>query len=201
MTYVPGKTFTPGGRPPQRDNAETDGKLALRRHFLERYHADRQTAVIDCCQAEARLWSELRHEFDVRYWGVDRVAKKGRLAIDSVRLLAQPNLPYDVIDVDTHGSPWQHWKTMLPNIRKPTSVFLTLGKAGGLTSVDSAVLDALGLSRLRTPIPNALRWKLDGLSVGACLAQALTWGLKISEAVECYPPAPNARYFGLHVHP
>lgn len=200
MTTKGGKIQMSGERV---ENASPESKLQLRRHFLRKYHSDRPTfpRVLDCCQADAVLWSQLRQEFNVHYWGVDRVAKRGRLAIDSVRLLASPSLAYDVIDVDTYGSPWQHWKTMLPNIRKPTTVFLTLGRAGGLTSVDGAVLEALGLSRMRCPIPQALRWKLDGLAVGACLAQAHAWGLKISEAVEVVPPSRNARYFGLHLHP
>ncbi|HEY7233877.1 MAG TPA: hypothetical protein VH539_06985 [Gemmatimonadaceae bacterium] len=183
------------------DNSDPSKKLQIRRHFLSRYHANTVPVVLDCCQAEARLWTTLRREFTVKYWGVDRVGKRGRLTIDSVRLLAQPGLPYDVIDVDTYGSPWQHWTTLLPNLRRPTTVFLTLGHVGGITAVDGAVLHALGLSRMRCPIPNALRWKLDALAVGACFAQALTRGLEVVEAVEVTPPAKNARYFGVHLRP
>jgi hypothetical protein len=184
------------------DNAVLESKLALRRHFLRKYHMAQTPAVLDCCQADAAIWSTLRAEFSVRYWGVDRVAKSGRLAIDSVRLLGQRGLPYDVIDVDTYGSPWQHWQAMLPNIVKPTTVFLTLGRMGTtLATIDSAVLHALGLRTLRTNIPKAILWKMERIAVPACLALAHEWALKISEAVEVYPPAPRARYFGLHVHP
>jgi hypothetical protein len=183
------------------DNASPEGKLHLRRYFLKKYHAATKPVVLDCCQAGGVLWSALRDEFEVKYLGVDRVGKKGRLAIDSARLLMLPGLPYDVIDVDTYGSPWQHWKNLLPNLAQPTTVFLTLGKAGGLTSVDSAVIQSLGLQRMKRAIPQALRWKLDQLAVDSCLSLAYHYGIKINEALECIPPSTNARYFGLRLEP
>jgi hypothetical protein len=183
------------------DNRTLDGKLMLRRHFLEKYHADTKAVVLDCCQAEGRIWGQLRGEFSVKYWGVDRVAQHGRMAIDSVRLLAQPSLPYDVIDVDTYGSPWRHWETMLPNLVKPVSVFLTLGQmASNLANVDSIVLKAVGLKMSRA-VPSALRWRLDQLAVDSCLAIAYSYGVQIIEAQEVLPVTKNARYFGLRLQP
>jgi hypothetical protein len=137
----------------------------------------------------------------VTYWGVDRLPQRGRLKIDSSRLLLAQSLPYDVVDVDTYGSPWQHWKNLLPNIVKPTTVFLTLGQAGGITAVDSAVIKAVGLQKMSRTIPQALRWKLDQVAVESCLSMCYHYGVRIAEAQEVYPPGHNARYFGLHLIP
>jgi hypothetical protein len=183
------------------DNDAPAGKLMLRRHFMTKYHAEGRAIVLDCCQAGGVLWRTLRREFDVTYWGVDRIAKRGRLAVDSSRLLLASSLPYDVIDVDTYGSPWQHWKNMLPNIVRPTTVFLTLGNAGGIASIDSAVIEAVGLRKMSRLPAQALRWKLDQIAVESCLALCYHYGVRIVEAQQVYPPARNARYYGLRVVP
>jgi len=183
------------------DNASPSGKLALRRYYLDRYHKGETPVVLDCCQAEAKLWTTLRQEYTVKYWGVDKVAKKGRLAIDSTRLLNRKGLPYDVIDVDTYGSPWAHWVTMLPNLIKPTTVFLTVGRAGGIAAIDKAVLDALGLTTVAAHIPRALWWKLAEVALEACLSKCYLYQIIITEAHEVIPESTNARYFGFRLTP
>lgn len=188
--------------PTTSDNADVEPKLDLRRHFLTKYlPTGRKAVVLDCCQAGGLLWRTLRTEYAVTYWGVDRVPRKGRLAIDSARLLLAPSLAYDVVDVDTYGSPWQHWSNLLPNVARPMIVFLTLGRAGGIKSVDSAVLRAVGLHRMSRMPPQALRWKLDHIAVESCLALCYRYGVRIVETMEVDPPSPNARYFGLYIEP
>ncbi|HEY7195544.1 MAG TPA: hypothetical protein VH439_17505 [Gemmatimonadales bacterium] len=184
------------------DNTGWHSKLALRRHFLARYHAQQKPVVLDCCQGEARIWTTLRAEFPCTYWGVDQEKKKGRLKIDSTRLLAQPALPYDVIDIDTYGSPWGHWRTLLPHVTKPTTVFLTLGSLkGNVPAIDHAVLDALGISKLKTKPPVTITWKFAETAVGACLGLALDYPLAVVEAGEALPASVSARYFGVRLEP
>lgn len=193
------------------DNDAKDAKLYLRRYFLDKYHhasrfdhvdGHRRPNVLDCCQAEGVLWGELRRDYDVRYLGVDRTVKKGRLAMDSTRILAFPRLPYQIIDVDTYGSPWRHWDTLLPNLIGPTTVFLTLGRIGGsLATVDAAVMQALGLDRLSRKPPQTLRWKIDKEAVASCFARCYHYGVRILEAQEVLPAPKSARYFGVHLIP
>ncbi|HZU48538.1 MAG TPA: hypothetical protein VFA16_15010, partial [Mycobacterium sp.] len=90
------------------DNGNLEAKLGLRRHFLRRYHMENKPMVLDCCQGDGIIWRKLRQEFECDYWGVDVKPKRGRLSIDSVRILAQPGWPHDVLDIDTYGSPWRH---------------------------------------------------------------------------------------------
>lgn len=210
--YAAQKNFGAKRTADRSENASPEGKLYLRRYFLDTYHAGarRDAApdvgrvrpiVVDCCQAEGLLWNKLRKEYDVGYVGYDRERKRGRVTMDSARVLAAPALPFDIIDVDTYGSPWRHWITLLPNIVKPTTVFLTLGNSDGLKSVDSTVVDAVGLGHMQSRIPQSLRWKLDRFSLDACLSLCYNYGVLMVEAQEVAPRSRNARYFGVRIVP
>jgi hypothetical protein len=112
----------------QIDNSNLDAKLDLRRYFLDKYHSAVPPDVLDCCQGDGKIWQQLRSEYEIKsYWGVDYKKKKGRLAIDSKRLLSSSGLSQNVIDVDVYGSPWGHWLELIKNVHRPTTVFLTIG--------------------------------------------------------------------------
>lgn len=179
------------------DNADPAAKLDLRRYFLKRYHEER-TLVFDACQGEQRLWKTLRNEFSVQYWGVDTKPGKGRIAIDSVRLLATPGWRFDIIDIDTCGSPWRHWKALLPGVKQPTTIFLTEG-ATVFRNISTAALRAAGVI-FRTPLPVALGAKLHDIARPFLFDQARQAGLEIRDAQEA-PSTGSARYFGLRLEP
>jgi hypothetical protein len=179
------------------DNHDPRAKLALRRYFLTKYHADDPPHVLDCCQGGGLLWKRLRQEFPVAsYWGLDLKAKKGRLKLDSVRVLSQPGWPQNVIDVDTYGSPWKHWGAMLPNVVRPLTVLLTIGQ--WQMGTDSRIIEALGLGDLS--IPPGIAIKLHGLGLRYLLAQAPAAALRIVEAIEAVSDG-SARYVGLRLEP
>jgi hypothetical protein len=187
------------------DNHNLSAKLELRRHFLCKYHSVGGIRVMDCCQGDGVIWSELRHEFKLAsYWGLDVKPKKGRLKLDSVRVLQQPGWPQNVIDIDTYGSPWGHWEAMLPNIHQPTTVFLTiaqLGAAGGFVNCASQPIAAIGISkRIRDFCPSTILSRLQRLAMPYCLDQHRNHGLEIVEAVEAVTTG-NARYVGIHLIP
>ena len=86
----------------QTDNHNLPAKLALRLHFLHQYHLPATANVLDCCMGTGKIWSEIRKEYQIsQYWGVDLKPKKGRIKIDSAKILNQPGWKQDVIDVDT----------------------------------------------------------------------------------------------------
>lgn len=183
------------------DNARLDAKLALRRHFLKKYHGDGSARVLDCCQGDGIIWEALRKEFPVAsYWGVDVKPAKGRLKIDSLRVLGMPGWREDVIDVDTYGSPWKHWSAMLPNVGRPTTVFLTLGQVrmGGGSGVDGLLVKEAGIRFKRERWPAALVGGIAEALLPYAWAMAGRCGLRIVEALEARP-GPHARYFGLHL--
>lgn len=183
------------------DNHNLPAKLALRRHFLRAFHADGDIRILDCCQASGKIWGELRKEFPVRsYWGVDVKPKIGRLRIDSVRILSQPGLEQNVIDVDTYGAPWKHWFALLENARESLTVFLTIGlvKIGG-GNADRALLTALGLDFKTMKIPNAIGARIGETGVVACLARARDFGFEISDCREAENRGGHARYLGVRL--
>jgi hypothetical protein len=179
------------------DNHNPEAKLKLRRYFLEKYHADGSARVFDCCQGGGVMWSTIRRTHPVAsYWGVDVKPKKGRLKIDSIRVLQQ-GVSQDVIDIDTYGSPWKHWLALLPKVNKPVTVFLTSAFLGTLgCSLPSECKTALGIP---TNTPPACAMKLYQLSVDILLSKAKDI-VTIIEAVEVSSTG-NARYIGVRLEP
>lgn len=181
------------------DNHNPEAKLKLRRYFLEKYHSDGSAKVFDCCQGGGVMWTALRRTHPVTsYWGVDVKPKKGRLKIDSVRVLQQ-GVSHDVIDIDTYGSPWKHWFAMLPKVTKPVTVFLTIGSTMFKGATDSSVLAALGCTFTQINLPKSFYGFLDEIGVNYCLAKGCDCAT-IAEAVEVSSTG-NARYIGIRLEP
>jgi len=181
------------------DNHNPDVKLKLRKYFLEKYHADGSAKVFDCCQGGGVMWMTIQQTHAVEsYWGVDVKPKKGRVKIDSVRVLQQAGLKQDVIDIDTYGSPWKHWFAMMPNIVRPTTVFLTIGscKVGG-SALSTEARAVLGIGNLQ--IPNGIGFKVNELAVDPCLSAGERYAT-LHEVVEAISDG-NARYIGVHLRP
>jgi hypothetical protein len=183
------------------DNHNPAAKLALRRHFLRNHHAAGRIDVMDCFQATGRLWSVLKPEFAITsYWGVDVTPKKGRLQIDSQRILDQPGWTQNVVDLDAYGSPWKHWFSLVKFCAHPVTVFLTIGmvKMGG-GNYDHALAPILGLNFKKLELPNSLGAKLHQLSIDAALSVAL----QKFTVVECQEAKSggNCRYIGVHLVP
>jgi len=180
------------------DNHNPKVKLDLRRHMLNRFHAELPPHVFDCCQGSSVMWSQLREEYNLAsYWGVDLKPKKGRMKIDSNRILCQAGWNFDVIDVDTYGSPWKHYSSVVANATKPCTVLLTIGSTMHKGSTDKQCLKILGLDTLK--IPESFCRKLDELAFSTMLSYADNYGtiVYLVEAVS----TGNARYVGLHFVP
>jgi hypothetical protein len=184
---------------PKTDNANLASKLELRRHMLRRHHADGDIRVFDCCQGSGVLWGKLRTEFPVTsYWGVDVKPKRGRLKIDSRRVVCQPGLRSNVIDIDTYGMPWDHWVGLLPTIAEPTTVFLTVGLVtmGGGSPLSKTIRQSLGIPD-GWPLSPAFTDELVHMSVQRFLAMtAGDW--RVTDAWES-TPGRHARYVGVRV--
>lgn len=187
------------------DNHDPRAKLDLRRYMLNRYHADGQPIrVMDCCQGSGLLWKTLRKEFQIAsYFGIDVKRKPGRMKIESQRVLTQPGWRENVVDVDTYGSCWKHWEAMLPNVARPTTVFLTLGAPKTPTmgmgmQLTGDELRAMGLIFPTLKLPGAFPHALRHMALAHSLARAGSFGLIIREAVEAVSDG-NARYLGIRL--
>lgn len=184
------------------DNDNLASKIAVRRHFLQRYHKDGDIRVFDACQGSGIIWRELSKEFKPKtYWGADLKRKRGRVMIDSVELLAG-GLSENVIDVDTYGSPWGHWLAALGHLSQPTTFFLTIGLKSARSSrpISIAEANALGVGRLFKKMPHKLRLRLARGMLPQMLARAELLGARIVEAAEGAQGA-SARYIGVRVEP
>lgn len=184
------------------DNYNLSSKLALRRYFLSKYHGDGGARVIDCCAGSGKIWKTLRDEFELkRYLPIDLKAEKGRLKLDSVRLLGVSPLPYNVVDIDTYGSPWKHWSSMVPGVEEPTTVFLTIGMTFmvGHGTLSKEAKRVMGLDGIKTKFPPCMLGRFSGQSVQYSIAAAMD-RLKIVESIEAFP-SWHARYIGLRLEP
>lgn len=172
-------------------------KLRLREHFLDSYHADGLASVMDCCQGDGVIWRHLRPRV-LHYWGMDLKPKKGRLAIDSAKVLAQPGWTQNVVDIDTYGAPWSHWFGVLRNLSQPTTVFLTVGSAGVAGHITKELRERMGMQHLRGP-KGLLCRKIDDFAIRFALGLALDVA-EVVEALEA-PRSRRARYFGIRLEP
>jgi len=182
-------------------------KVELRRYFLQKYHTKKLPKVLDCCQGEGLVWKEIRKEFELgSYWGVDIKKKKGRLKLESERILQQSGWDEDVIDVDTYGSPLKHYESMLPNVTKPMTVFLTFGFNVGFDGISiklpTIALEAIGFGRLVRRIPTSFHIHLWELSMRYSLFRCRAFGLKMVEiGMVKAGMGNNSRYVGLRLQP
>lgn len=178
------------------DNKAMAEKLAVRLHFLRKYHAD-NAKVFDCCQGAGLIWKKIRQDLEVKsYWGVDLKVRKGRVAMNSVEVLRR-KLADNVIDVDTYGEPWEHWLTMLPNITQPTTIFLTWTSLCSL-GMSNVVKQFVFGGQLQ--MPPSLYGKLWDYANALLLTAPERHGLEIVECMESINKTPS-RYIGIHVRP
>lgn len=180
----------------QVDNGKMPEKLALRRRFLDRYPA---TSVFDCCQGKGKIWNILRREYAVKYFGVDKKHMAGRLTIDSARILSISGHDFDVIDIDTYGSPWEHYYAALKTITRPCTIFLTIGflRLGGGTS--KLEQDSIGINF--SYIPPGLLSKTHDFCVLYMLTQIGQYDIILTDAEEVVSDAKNVRYIAVRVKP
>lgn len=178
------------------DNHNLPSKLFLRDYFLKKYHQEGSLDVMDCCQGNGLIWDTLKKKYKIdSYWGLDLKPKKARLKIDSSRVLAQRGWPQNIIDIDTYGSPWRHYKNMCLNQTKSLTCFLTIGQYQMGTAGE--ILEALSLEKL-TNVPPGIAIKLHDLAIPYLLNFWLKKDSVIEEAQESKNDG-SARYIGLRI--
>lgn len=196
------------------DNGHLKPKLELRRYFLQKYHTVQPPKVFDCCQGSKVIWTQLQTEFSTAlYWGVDLKPKKGRLKIDSEKILNQPGWNFDVIDCDTYGSPWKHYGAIQTHATKPLTLFLTIGQ--GFSNFAFT-----GLLEIQAIFGKSIRrdgnnWvTLGGIPISPFFISATLphaterlvipaddSRLQFIEAVEAMSASQTARYIGIRLEP
>jgi hypothetical protein len=183
------------------DNHSPAAKLDLRRHFLKKMRdAGEPIRVMDCFQGSKLIWGQLETEFQIAsYWGVDLKEKKGRIKIDSSRILEQEGWNQNVIDLDAYGSPWKHWRNLITTCRHNVTAFMTIGmvRMGG-GNLDNAANALMGVVFQRMKIPASMGPKISSRALPHALATAEYFKLFPVEIIEAFPQQ-NCRYIGVRL--
>lgn len=143
----------------QIDNSHKEVKLEMRRESVK----DGDT-ILDCCHGEGFLWGEIGQGKDISVIGIEHEKGRGRGAIHGEAEKVIPGLDlsrYQMIDVDTYGSPYQIIKCIFKNktLAPGTVIFYTFIQTHmGLVSQES--LRAIGLSKEMTKKISTLFAKL-----------------------------------------
>lgn len=110
------------------DNAFLSQKRAIRNYFLEKYFKNRKPMLLDCCAGYGEVWRPFLKK--VLYTGCDVKKIPGTIKTDSKKMLAAETL-FDIYDIDTYGSPWEHLFILLENKKHQKGdiivIFLTIG--------------------------------------------------------------------------
>lgn len=188
-----------GGWNVKQDNSNLSGKLALRRYFMSRYHAE-GAYVFDAFQGSGVIWpAHLLREFpNTRYWGVDVVPRKGRMAINCLKILRSKNLPFDVIDLDCYGFPWRYLSAVLKNINRPTTVFITLGSSGNMKGMTRLTDYERAILRIPFPVPMCPGVIVRDLVIKYVVQYISGYGIIVIEAKQAVINQPT-QYIGLRL--
>jgi len=187
------------------DNADLAAKVEQRVRYLERYHPEGPIEILETCQGSGLIWGRVKVELphrQLRVTGIDVKPKAGRLRLKSERFLAMPGWSFDVIDVDTYGSPWTHWFHALENAPtdRPLTVFLTYGDvmAAGAGGFNPRHLTMLGLDLGEHRLPPGLGSRVYQRCTNMLIGLAHRYGWK-PENVESIRPTPRVTYYALHL--
>ncbi len=168
------------------DNSNLAGKLALREHFLQKYHScetslsekssmeAHRTLVLDAGHGQGVLWRELCKKYPCRVIGLDVKPIKGTLKMSNLVYMRHSVWSYEIIDLEAYGEPWQAWEYVLQKSPKlAITVFMTpcwVGIGGG-------ALSHLWKSWCGIPLatPNWLAWRagdyMRQVALSRCLAK------------------------------
>ena len=177
----------------QKDNHDSTKKLDLRRAFLNDFPKDQPLSVCDCFSGENEvIWTQLRKDFNVgKYLALDIKEKRGRIAMDSLDYLKLQKFDHDVIDLDSYGSPWEHWFEVLKRVRTCV-VFLTIGQVR-LNIQPKILLRKIGIN---FKIPASFFWPISQTCIAAGLAESLK-NYRVEKCLEAQNPGGYCRYFGI----
>jgi len=174
----------------QVDNGMLGAKLDLRRWLIQRVLEEgKGLHVLDCCAGDRVLWKRLEREWKPdSYVGLDIKRKPAPvLKADSVRWLRSMPLKATLVDVDTYGEPWKHWRTLLRAnwTHDRIGVCLTMGNGGkAMGALGNAALKALGIpTTWRKRLPPACDARREA-AVDACMYLAVELGCTVLDTRE-----------------
>lgn len=146
------------------DNASLPTKVMLRRWLLREMGITR-VRVLDACAGAGEVWTAMAAHVEVERWIQCDIKPRrlGQLRMTALEtMLRMPLDPFNVIDIDPYGEPWEAYHAAIQRIRTPMAIFLTRG--GLVNVVTSNELRELCHLPRSWPVPRtpALAEYLDG---------------------------------------
>jgi len=188
------------------DNYNEEVKLEIRRYLIKHIiDSGRKLNVFDACQGDRILWTQLEKEFPLEsYFGVDTKSQRGRLTIDSSRIIDKLPEETTFIDIDTWGSPVPHLLALCKGKTRYdyVGVALTIGMITrrGAGAIPKEIQYLMGLTdniRIRMKLQGPLTAKLQKYIYPYILYLPTLHDYDIIDIVEAVPPSRTARYFGM----
>jgi hypothetical protein len=135
-------------QPPKQktDNRSLRQKIALRRWLLGELGIT-EVRVLDVCAGAGNIWSAMADHVKVAQWIRSDIKPRqaGTLRLTALQAInALDVAPFNVIDIDPYGEPWDAYLALLPRLRQPVAVFLTRGRVQ-FTRSSHAVLATCGI--------------------------------------------------------
>lgn len=196
-----------GYQPPDTDNSDLPGKLAVRQAALEA--AGPGARVLDCYAGEGHMYGAIWHRAE-QYLGLEqRFARapghaNGEAWKGDNRVLitrAMERAPWNIVDIDPYGSPWEMFRRVVRLSRQDRlAVTITCGLCRAMRSPNPIhwLCDLLGLHDLKQT-PGLWLWYDDVIrwTIAHCLRDT---GFAVTRA-RCLQStgSPDMRYWLLEL--
>jgi hypothetical protein len=131
---------------PKVDNRSLRSKVELRRWLLEEMGIQR-VRVLDACAGAGHVWEAMRAHVAIDQWVRTDIAPRqvGTLKLTAAQAVSSFDLsPFNVVDIDPYGEPWDAYFAFLRKFTQPTAVFLTRGHVQ-YTVISLATREIVGL--------------------------------------------------------
>jgi hypothetical protein len=121
------------------DNKNLEIKINLRKEYLTK---DKNYKVLNCCAGDNKIWNEISKEYKVETTNIDLKKNDNSFTADSSKL-SESISSYDIIDIDTYGSPSTHISNFLSKFKTGQIIYLTNGTTSknlGILKKDDKIL-------------------------------------------------------------
>jgi uncharacterized membrane protein YqaE (UPF0057 family) len=128
------------------DNRSLGLKIDLRRWLLGELGIT-DARVLDVCAGSGHIWSAMAAHVPIGQWVRADIKPRqpGTLRLTARQAVTALDVaPFNVIDIDPYGEPWDAYLALLPRLRQPVAVFLTRGRVQ-FTVSSNYVLTACGI--------------------------------------------------------
>jgi len=182
------------------DNAFLCTKVNLRRNVIKKHFNKSSFNILNCCAAKNKVWRSLDEFYNTSIIHLDLNPQfDGVIKCDANDYVQNNDLSkFDIIDIDTYGSPWDIFFNSIKSCTGTTVFFLTWGRTEkNLFNVPNIIKQTFNFPKSSKKGRNPL-CKYMEKNITSLLVRGYENGIFIKDVYEGFPQG-NARYFGLTV--